>query len=613
MSPLVLRHAGGHFGDSEMAAGRSFRAERSQLHCVAGVRDTMLKNLFRSLRARRAAHFNENGLALWHDGDLAGAERALRAAISAEPDRAPAYGNLGMVLWEQRRLDEGLALLARAVELDPGHLNARLNLANVLAMAGRHAQSVAHYREVLRVDPGHAAARANLLRPLMDLCEWDAADAEVRLLAGRWQGEGAGAWLDCVAPYTSLLMRVAPEFRLAVAKHHAERIRALAGPPPRLAQRARGPRLRIGYVSADFHDHAVAHLTCGLFERHDRDQFDVHGYSFGHDDGSDYRRRIAAACASFVDFSNVPFRAAAKRIAADGIDILIDLMGHTGRSRPEVFALRPAPVLANWLGYPGTTGARYMDYLIADRIVLPESDFGWSTEQVLWLPHCYLATDDTQSIAERVPERAEYGLPERGIVFCAFNQTAKIDARIFATWMRVLAAVPESVLWLSGAGTDARRNLERAAAQAGIAPERLVFASHLASKAEHLARHRLADLFLDTHLYNAHTTACDALWAGLPVLTCPSPAFPGRVAKSLLHAIGLPELAVATLKDYERVAIETARAPERRAELKARLERKRRTMPLFDTTRFARGLEHAYAAMWARHERGEPPAPIAVT
>ncbi|MFH1602917.1 MAG: tetratricopeptide repeat protein [Pseudomonadota bacterium] len=573
----------------------------------------MLKNLFRSLRPRRAARLNEDGLALWHGGDLIGAEHALRAAINARPGYAPAYGNLGMVLWEQRRLDEGLALLARAVELDPRHLNARLNLANVLAMAGRYEQSIAHYREVLRADPGHAAARANLLRPLMDLCEWDAADAEVRLLSGRWQSEGAGAWLDCVAPYTSLFMSVAPEFRLAVAKHHAQRILALAGPPVRIARRARGRRLRIGYVSADFHDHAVAHLTGGLFERHDRDRFEIYGYSFGHDDGSDYRRRIGAACASFVDFRNAPFRAAAERIAADGIDILVDLMGHTGRSRPEVLALRPAPVLANWLGYPGTTGAEYMDYLLADRIVLPESDFAWCSEQVVWLPHCYLATDDAQPIAAGAPARADCGLPERGIVFCAFNQTAKIDARIFATWMRVLAAVPDSVLWLSGASAGARSNLARAAARAGIAPQRLVFASHLASKAEHLARHRLADLFLDTHLYNAHTTACDALWAGLPLLTCAAPAFPGRVATSLLHAVGLPELSVATIEDYERVAIELARAPVRRAELKARLERNRRAMPLFDTMRFARGLEQAYEAMWARHEKGEPPAPIALT
>jgi len=211
-----------------------------------------------------------------------------------------------------------------------------------------------------------------------------------------------------------------------------------------------------------------------------------------------------------------------------------------------------------------------------------------------------------------VPSRAECGLPERGVVFCAFNQTAKIDAGIFETWLRVLAAVPDAVLWLSGASAGARRNLEQAAARAGVAPARLVFAAHVAAKAEHLARHRVADLFLDTHLYNAHTTACDALWAGLPVLTCPAPAFPGRVATSLLQAVGLPELSVATLADYERTAIDLARAPERREELKARLARSRRATPLFDTPRFARGLEQVYEAMWVRHERGEPPARIGV-
>ena len=427
----------------------------------------MLKNLLRSLRPRRAARLNEDGLALWHGGDLVGAERAFRAAIDAAPDFAPAFGNLGMVVWDQRRLDEGLALLTRAVELDPRHLNARLNLGNVLAMAGRREESVAHFREVLRSDPGHAEARANLLRPLMDLCEWDAVDAEVRLLAERWAREGAGAWLDSVTPYMSLLMPVAPAFRLAVARHHAGRIVARAGPPVRVAPRARGKRLRIGYASADFHDHAVAHLTVGLFERHDRARFELHGYSFGHDDGSDYRRRIAAACDGFADLRTAPFRTAAERIAADGLDVLVDLMGHTGGSRPEVFALRPAPLQATWLGYPGTTGGGYMDYLIADRIVLPECDFDSCSEQVIWLPDCYMPTDDTQPIAARVPSRAECGLPERGVVFCVFNQTAKIDAAIFAIWMRVLAAVTDSVLWLSGASPGARRNLERGGGAGG--------------------------------------------------------------------------------------------------------------------------------------------------
>jgi predicted O-linked N-acetylglucosamine transferase (SPINDLY family) len=573
----------------------------------------MLRNLFRSLRPRRAPRLNEDGLALWHGGDLAAAERAFRAAIAAEPGFAPAYGNLGMVVWEQRRLEEGLALLARAVELDPRHLNARLNLGNVLAMAGRREESVAHYREVLRAEPGHAEARANLLRPLMDLCDWDAVEAEIRLLAGRWEAEGAGPWLDCVTPYMSLLMPIAPAFRFAVARHHAGRIAARVGTRIDVPRRPRGPRLRIGYASADFHDHAVAHLTVGLFERHDRTRFEIHGYSFGHDDGSEYRRRIAAACDRFTDVRRDAFRATAERIARDGIDVLVDLMGHTGGSRPEVLALRPAPVQANWLGYAGTTGGSYIDYLVGDRIVVPQGDFEWCSERVVWLPDCYLATDDAQPIAARVPSRGECGLPERGAVFCVFNQVAKIDERIFAAWMRVLAAVPGSVLWLSAVSAGAQRSLRAAAARHGVAPERLVFAAHVAAKADHLARQRVADLFLDTHVYNAHTTACDALWAGLPVLTCPSPAFPGRVATSLLHAVGLPELSVATLAEYERTAVELARSPERLADLKARLERNRRAMPLFDTTRFARGLERAYEAMWARHERGEPPAQIDVS
>jgi predicted O-linked N-acetylglucosamine transferase (SPINDLY family) len=569
----------------------------------------MLKRLFHSMRGARVARLNEAGIEAWHRGDLATAERELRAAIAAGPAFAPAYGNLGMVLWEQRRLDEGLATLKQAVSLDPAHVGVRINLANALAIGNRMEDAIAQYREVLRLQPGHPRACANLLRPLLDVCDWDGATALIGDLVGRWRARDATV-LDALTPFTSVIVDVPHDLRLAVARRYAERVaERVAGraPPDRAA--ARGGRIRIGYASADFHNHATAHLASGLFEHHDRGRFEVHAYSFGIDDGSDYRRRVAGAFEHFHDVRALSHEGIARRIAADGIDILVDLKGYTGESRPEIFALRPAPIQVNYLGYPGTMGARFIDYLVADDVLIGADDERWYDERIVRMPESYQVNDDRQPIDPAPATRAECGLPEDAFVFASFNKHYKIERPVFDVWLRLLQAVPGSVLWLlNGHG---ERALKRHAQARGVDPARLVFVGKL-PKARHLARHRCADLYLDTRICNAHTTASDALWAGLPLLTCTGEGFASRVAASVLRAVGLPQLVTADLVAYEARALELARNPAALRALRDELASNRLSRPLFQTEAFARRLEDAYADMQRRQQAGEAPASFRV-
>ena len=571
----------------------------------------MLKRLFSARRSLPAAHWNDEGIRRWGANELRAAQDAFRQALKADPSHAGAASNLGALLLEDGREDEALVLLAHGVDLAPDNAAAHVNLANGLVQTNRLAEGAAHFREALRLDPGHALARRQLLKPLLDLCEWEAAAAETDRLVADWQRAPDGAAAGLVAPFTSLFLRVPARFRLEIARRYAARVSAKAAlhAPTPPAPETGGRRLRVGYVSADFSNHATAHLAAGLFEQHDRERFELYAYSFGPDDGSEYRRRTAAAFEHFADVRGEPAHALAGRIARDRIQILVDLKGYTTASRPEVFAPRPAPVQMSYLGYPGTTGAPWMDYVVADRVVLPEADFASFDERAIWLPASYQANDDRRSIAMATPAPVECGLPGDAFVFCAFNQHAKITAAIFAVWLRVLDAVPGSVLWLLAGPGEPR--LRAAAATAGVDPARLVFAARM-PMAKHLARHRLAGLFLDTDTYNAHTTAADALWAGLPLLTMRGASFAGRVAESLVRAVGLPELLADDLADYERRAVAFARAPDLLGNLRTRLEQNRATAPLFDTRRFARGLETAFETAWARHVAGRAPAAFAV-
>jgi protein O-GlcNAc transferase len=373
----------------------------------------------------------------------------------------------------------------------------------------------------------------------------------------------------------------------------------------------RHDKIRIAYVSADFRDHVVADAMVGVFEHHDKARFEVTAISLGPNDGSQMRRRLETAFDRFLDGKNMSDFQVAKAIRALEIDIVIDLNGYSGVKRSGIFAFRPAPIQVNYLGYPGTMGAPFMDYIIADRVTIPEENRTHYTEQVVYLPHSYMPNDSTRVIAERTPSRGEQGLPQTGFIFACHNVSQKIGPEVFDVWMRLLREVEGSVLWLRATGDTATANLRREAQARGVAPERLVFAARMPQTEDHLARLRLADLFVDTQPYNAHATACDALWAGLPVLTCTGRTFPARVAASVLHAIGLPELVTSSLAEYEQLALALARDPERLAAIKAKLLRNRGTEPLFDTAGFTRDLETIYSSMWERQQAASENSKIA--
>jgi predicted O-linked N-acetylglucosamine transferase (SPINDLY family) len=370
-------------------------------------------------------------------------------------------------------------------------------------------------------------------------------------------------------------------------------------------------RIRLAYLSADFHDHATAFLMAGLFELHDRSRFEITAFSFGPAIESEMRSRLQRSFERFVDVQAQRENEIAAFIHRQQIDIAVDLKGFTRSARTHIFALRPAPIQVSYMGFPGTMGADYIDYIIADRFVIPEDHRQWFSEKIVYLPDSYQANDSKRRIADAAPTRAEAHLPQAGFVFCSFNGVYKITPELFSIWMRLLREIDGSVLWLIEESVTAVNNLQREATQRGISPERLLFAPKI-DNAAHLARYRLADLFLDTLPCNAHTTASDALWAGLPVLTCLGSTFAGRVAASLLNAVGLPELITTSLDEYEALALRLAREPELLSSLKSRLATNRLTYPLFDTERHARHVEAAFTKMCEIHARGEAPRSFSV-
>ena len=370
-------------------------------------------------------------------------------------------------------------------------------------------------------------------------------------------------------------------------------------------------KITLGYLSADFHEHATAFLCAELFEAHDRTRFEVFGYSYGPDDGSPMRQRLSRAFDRFVDVKDMSYVEAARRIAADDVDILIDLKGYTKGARTHMLALRPAPIQINYLGYPGTLGAGFMDYILVDDYVVPSDQQPFFAEKLVHLPGCYQINDSKRAIWPKTPTRAECGLPDTSFVFCDFNNTYKITSKMFAIWMELLQAVPRSVLWLLEGNSCAAANLKREAEAHGVSATRLIFAPRV-PMAEHLARHHLADLFLDTFPVCAHTTASDALWAGCPLLALAGNTFIARVAGSLLRAVGLPELVTTSFEDYLAMALRLARSPDLLRELRTRLAANRSASPLFDAFHFTRNLESAYTRMWGLHAAGRTPQAFAV-
>jgi predicted O-linked N-acetylglucosamine transferase (SPINDLY family) len=554
---------------------------------------------------------NNLGNVLQEQGNFEEALVQYRQAVTLKPDCSAVYSNMGGVFYTQGKLEEAQACFQQALALNPDFAEAHNNLGNVLRAQDKLEEALAHQRQALRLRPNYVEAECQALHLTQQLCEWDQlTEGFTRLRSLLSAGTSAP-----IHPFAFLSVPGSSAEQLRCARNHAARCLA---PVARLRDglgfqftKADKPKLRVGYLSADFQQHATAYLITELFELHDRTQFEIVAYSYGANDGGPMRARIADACDRFVELTEATFIEAARRIHEDGIDILIDLKGYTRAARPEILALRPAPIQVSWLGYPGTMGAEWMDYIITDRFITPPGHEPFFSEKLVYLPDCYQINDRKREIAKRTPTRKECGLPEKGVVFCSFNNTYKITPAVFDIWMRVLREIPGSVLWLLEANTGAAANLRREAKARGVEPERLVFAP-IVPLDRHLARHRNADLFLDTWPYNAHTTASDALWAGLPVLTCAGETFASRVAGSLLTAVGLPELITSSPAAYEALAVRLARTPSELADLRERLAKNRLTAPLFDSERFTRHIERAYRMMWEMYVRGEAPRPIEV-
>lgn len=539
-------------------------------------------------------------------GQHADAAAHFTASLQSDPQQSAAHYNLGNALRELGQPQQAAMSYQAALRLDPNDADSHNNLGNVLREMGKLDEAIACYRTALRLNPRLHHARLHLMHQRQHMCDWEDWDSEIAELR-RLVREEFRAQISPFA-FLSLPGTTGEEQRLCSEHWAQNRYGSLAPDASHLAQlkrRSLNPILRIGYLSADFRQHPLTSLALELIELHDRAKFETYGYSYGPDDRSVDRRRWENAFDHFREIRPLSLHQAAKKIEEDRIDILVDLTGYTQSSRTGILALRPAPLQVNWLGFPGTMGAPFVDYLITDRFITPPAVSDDYSEQLIFLPESYQPNNRERPDAP-VPDREACGLPETGMVFCCFNQTFKITPQVFDSWMKILKNTAGSVLWLLECNAWAKAHLRQEAEARGVNPNRLIFAPR-AAQGEHLARHRCADLFLDTWPYNAHTSTSDALWSGLPVLTLAGTTFASRVAGSLLHAAELPGLITHTTEEYENQAITLGTDLPRLALLRTQLETTRTTSPLFDPQRFARHLEQAYLTMWSRHVQELPP------
>jgi protein O-GlcNAc transferase len=561
---------------------------------VAALRPAFAKgHYYRGLALRRLERPREA---------LASFERAL----AIEPKYRDALCGLGNALRDLGMLPESLAAYDAALAIDPSALEALSNRGRVLLSLNRPSEAVECLERLFRVDPGAAAdynfALGNLLHARLMCCDWQDYQLTCEaIVASVLNGERT------TLPPLLVAMSDSPAAQLKCARDFVEDNWIGENvAPARVSLRPRRT-IRVAYVSADFRQHPVSQLMAGIFEQHDRHSVETIGVSLRPPDGSPLGERVRKAFDRFVDVSENSDAEAAAMMRDVEIDIAVDLTGYTDGFRAGIFARRAAPIQVAYLGYPGTLGAPYMDYLLADRNVVPEADQKFYAEKIVYLPECFQPNDAGREIANPGPTRDECALPESGFVFCCFNNQYKIQPPLFDIWMRLLHSIDGSMLWLSKRSDEVANNLRREAQLRGISPDRLIFAPRMPSSSMHLARYRLADLFLDTLPFNAHATASDALWAGLPVLTTRGNTFAGRVAASLLSTLGLSQLIAENLADYEQRALRLARERTELDALRARLAANRASSALFDTQRLCRHLESAYSIMCKRWQRGEAP------
>ena len=525
--------------------------------------------------------------------------------LKIKPDYVEAHYNLGNALQKKGKLDAAIDSYKQALKIKPDYAEAHYNLGNALNKWGKLDAAIDSYKRVLKIKPDHQSARSSKLHTQSNICDWAAIQADQDLFSK------LGTKTHYIDPFSILSVEDAPE-RHRLRSELYVKSNLIQKPLPLAPKPLQKPkRLRIGYFSADFKDHPVSHLISKMLEQHNRNHFEIYAYSIGPEKNDKTRQRIINAVDVFDDVSTMNDRDVALLARQDKIDIAVDLTGYTTNSRSGIFACRAAPIQINYLGYPGTMGADFIDYIIADQNLIPTESQHFYSEKPIYMPHHYQAQDDTLLISDETPSRGDLGLPQNGFVFCAINNPYKITPCEFNIWMRLLQYVDGSVLWLLESNKWVRANLVKEANARGVGTERLVFAKRT-SHSKYLAQFRQADLFLDTFNYNAGATASNALWAGLPVLTKLGKGYSSRMAGSLLTSIGLPELITSTEADYEKLALELATNPEHLYSIKQKLAANRLSKPLFDTELFTKHLEDGYQQAYQRYFEGLEPETITV-
>lgn len=516
------------------------------------------------------------------------------------------HNSRGLALLDMGRFSDALASFDKAIALAPEMIEARYNRAQALSAMKQFDDAAKSFNAILAAGQTYPYLRGNAFAAQLHACDWTEYTATAQKIA---HDVAAGVRVD--TPFNFLLHSDSPALQLQAARIYVTAEAAGSSAPQAVRRSSPPDKIRIGYLSSDFNNHATALLAAGLFETHDRTRFEVTAFSSSIDDGSAMHQRLRKAFDQFIDVRAMSDADAATLISDREIDILVDLKGHTAHNRLGILAYRPAPLQIHYLGFPGTIGADYIDYLLADHHLIPPEHHQHYAEKIVYLQGTYQVNDATRPTPALHADRTKYGLPPIGFVFCSFNNSMKITPTVFDVWMRLLKTVENSVLWLLADTSDAERRLKQEATARGVAVERLIFAPRMALN-DHMARHTCADLFLDTLPCNAHTTASDALWCGVPIITCSGQTFAGRVCGSLLKAAGLPELVTTSLDEYEKYALRLATAPSELAAIKAKLSARRHTSPVFDLAQHRRGIEAAYMMMWDRHMRGLPPADFGV-
>ena len=551
-------------------------------------------------------------------GNHPAALESFKNAIQLDPENAMMWFRMAESVRKCKTIDEALQCYQTAVRIKPDWDVAHYNLGVALRIKGRFRPAIRHIQKAIELNPDFADAHGHLFRLAQHVCDWSLMEQAETKLDAITTDQLARSEKTAELPMVSIRRRSDPASNLEIARSWSRfiaRESASLSPRPVFHHRNRyfeNDRIRIGYLSGDFKDHAVAHQIRGMLASHNRNQFDIIGYACNPDDGTAYRKYLESACDQLKPIHELSDTEAAQLIYDDGIQILVDLSTHSRDNRMGISALRPAPIQVSYLGFLGSTGADFIDYAIADKIVVPPSEMHFFSEKIVYMPHCYQANDNRLTIANRSFSRDEFNLPPHGTVFCSFNQSYKIDKQLFEIWMNILKQIQDGVLWLVHRSELAKENLMRAAASAHVDPSRLIFTGFMPLELN-LARLKLADLVLDTRIYNGGATTSNALWAGVPVVTLLGRHWVSRMSASALVALDLPELVTTDLKSYQQLALDLARNPAKLKALRSKLAANRNVKPLFDTALFTKHIETAFGTMWERYASGLPPVSFEIT